>query len=200
MSTKGDLTRQNIVEKAMQLFSVKGYFNTSIDSIVRDAGLTKGGLYGHFRNKEDIWYAVYDECVRIWKRLVFAGVREISDPLERIEKVIENALQNYLGVDVFEGGCFLLNALVDLSGQSSTMTQHVLQGFRAFSELLRSWLEEAEQKGMLKDGLNLGEIATFLVISLNGTAPMYAASRDAAVWRASLAQLHFYINQLRKQH
>ena len=94
----------------------------------------------------------------------------------------------------------MLNALVDLSGQSSTMTQHVLQGFRAFSELLRSWLEEAEQKGMLKDGLNLGEIATFLVISLNGTAPMYAASRDAAVWRASLAQLHFYINQLRKQH
>jgi len=200
MATKGDLTRQNIIEKAMQLFSVKGYYNTSIDSIVKAAGLTKGGLYGHFRNKEDIWYAVYGECVRIWKRIVFAGVRDISDPLERIERVIENALQNYLGVDVFEGGCFLLNALVDLSGQSATMTQHVLQGFRGFSELLRSWLEEAEHQGMLKEGLNLSEIATFLVVSLNGTAPMYAAGRDAAVWRASVAQLHFYINQLRKQH
>lgn len=198
MATKGDLTRKHIIDKSMQLFSVKGYYNTSIDSIVKAAGLTKGGLYGHFRNKEEIWYAVYDECVRIWRRLVFAGVREISDPLARIEKVMENALQNYLGEDVFEGGCFLLNALVDLSGQSSTMTDHVLQGFMRFSELLRSWLEEAEQQGLLQAGLNLGEIATFLVISLNGAAPMYSASRNAAVWRASLAQLHFYINQLRK--
>ena len=200
MSTKGDLTRQRIIEKAMQLFSVKGYYNTSIDSIVKATGLTKGGLYGHFRNKEDIWYAVYDECAKIWRRIVFAGLKEISDPLERIEKVIENALQNYLGVGVFEGGCFLLNALVDLSGQSSTMSNHVLQGFRSFSELLRSWLEEAEQKGMLKEGLNLGEIATFLVIAINGTTPLYSSSKDASVWRASKAQLYFYINQLRKQH
>lgn len=200
MATKGDLTRQNIIEKSMQLFSVKGFYNTSIDSIVKATGLTKGGLYGHFRNKEDIWYAVYDECASIWKRIVFAGVRETPDPLERIGKVIENSLQNYLGVNVFEGGCFLVNALVDLSGQSATMTDHVLKGFRSFSELLRSWLEEAEQQGRLKEGLNLEEIATFLVTAINGATPLYSSTRDASVWRASLAQLHFYINQLSKPH
>ena len=40
-------------------------------------------------------------------------LRRLRDPLARIEKVIENALKNYLGTNVFEGGCFLLNALVD---------------------------------------------------------------------------------------
>jgi TetR/AcrR family transcriptional regulator, transcriptional repressor for nem operon len=198
MATKGDLSRQKIIEKSMQLFSVKGYYNTSIDSIVKATGLTKGGLYGHFRSKEEIWYAVYDECVRIWKRLVFAGIREINDPLERIEKVVENSLQDYLGGDVFEGGCFLLNSLVDVSGQSSAMTDHVLQGFRSFSGLLRSWLEEAEQKGLLQEGLNLGEVATFLTVALNGAAPMYAAGKEAAVWQATMAQLRLYINRLRK--
>ena len=77
MSTKGELTRQKIIEQSMQLFSVKGYFNTSIDSIVKAAGLTKGGLYGHFRNKEEIWYAVYEESVRIWKSVVLNGVRDL---------------------------------------------------------------------------------------------------------------------------
>ena len=123
MTTKGDLTRQHIIEKSMQLFSVKGYFNTSIASIVKATGLTKGGLYGHFRNKQEIWYAVYDECVRIWKSIVFQGVRDISDPLARIERVIENSLKNYLGAGVFEGGCFLLNSLVELAGQSPTMSR-----------------------------------------------------------------------------
>jgi AcrR family transcriptional regulator len=199
MTTKGDLTRQHILEKSTQLFSVQGYFNTSIAGIVKATGLTKGGLYGHFHNKEEIWYAVYDECVRIWKGVVFQGVRHISDPLARIERVLENSLKNYLGAGVFEGGCFLFNALVELAGQAPAMSNHVLKGFKAFSALLRQWLEEAEQKGLLKDGLDFDGIATFLVISLNGAAPLYAASRDPAIWQQTLAQLHFYIKCLSKQ-
>ena len=198
MSTKGDLTRQHIIEKSMQLFSVQGYFNTSIESIVKATGLTKGGLYGHFRNKQEIWYAVYDECVRIWKSIVFQGVRDISDPLARIERVIENSLQNYLGAGVFEGGCFLFNALVELAGQSPAMSDHVLEGFKGFAELLRRWLEEADQQGRFREGLNPDEIAHFMVISLNGAAPLYAASKDPAVWQQTLAQLHFYIESLSK--
>src|SRR3989339_1753136 len=171
MATKGEATRQNIIEKSMQLFSVQGYFNTSIAGIVKATGLTKGGLYGHFRNKQEIWYAVYNECVRIWRDVVFQGVRPISDPVERIERVLENSLKHYLGAGVFEGGCFLFNALVELAGQSPAISNHVLKGFKAFSALLRLWLEEAEQQGLLRDDLNLDGIANFLVISLNGTAP-----------------------------
>jgi hypothetical protein len=131
--------------------------------------------------------------------VVFQGVRDISDPLVRIEKVLENSLKNYLGAGVFEGGCFLFNALVELTGQAPAMSNHVLKGFKAFSALLRLWLEEAEQKGLLRDGLNLDGIATFLVISLNGAAPLYAASRDPAIWQQTLAQLHLYIKCLSKQ-
>jgi TetR/AcrR family transcriptional repressor of nem operon len=198
MATKGDLTRQNILDQSMQLFSVNGYFNTSIADIVKAAGLTKGGLYGHFRNKEEIWYAVHAECVRIWRRIVFQGVREIADPLARLDRVIDNSMKNYLGAGVFEGGCFLLNSLVELAGQDPAMSNHVLEGFKGFAELLRLWLEEAEQQGMLRDGLNLDQIADFLVVALNGAAPLYAASRDPNVWRHTLAQLHFYVNSLRK--
>ena len=198
MATKGDLTRQNIIEKSMQLFSVQGYFNTHIAGIVKATGLTKGGLYGHFRNKQEIWYAVYDECVRTWKSVIFKGVRDISDPLERIKKVIENSMKNYLGAGVFEGGCFLLNSLVELAGQSPTISSHVLKGFQDFTALLRLWLEEAEGQGMLRDGLNLGGIANFMVVSLNGAAPLYAASQDPAVWQQTMAQLYFYLQSLRK--
>jgi TetR/AcrR family transcriptional regulator, transcriptional repressor for nem operon len=198
MSIKGDLTRQHIIEKSMQLFSVHGYFNTTIDGIVKSAGLTKGGVYGHFRNKQEIWYAVYDECVKIWKNIVFEGVRDIPDPLARIERVIENSLKNYLGAGVFEGGCFLLNSLVEHAGQSPGMSTYVLKGFKSFAKLLHLWLEEADQNEMLKGGLNLDQIAQFIVISLNGAAPLYAASKDPAIWQQALAQLHFYIESLKR--
>lgn len=198
MASKGNVTRQNIISTSMQLFSVKGYYHTSIADILDATGLTKGGLYGHFPSKEHIWYAVCDECVKIWKSIVFEGVSDISDPLGRIEKVIENSMKNYLGADLFAGGCFLLNSLVELSGQSSPMSGRVLEGFRKFSDLLCRWLGEAECRGMLREGLDLCETANFITIALNGAAPLYASSKDPAVWKQTISQLHLYIRTLRK--
>ncbi len=198
MASKGMQTRQDIIEKSMQLFSVKGYFNTSVNDILAVTGLTKGGLYGHFRSKEDIWYAVYDKAVTIWRDIVLKGAEEITDPLKRIEKTVENDMKNYLGADVFDGGCFFFNMLVELSGQSSSMAGSILKGFVKFSGLIKDWLKEADQKGMVKEGLDLDEIANFIVIALNGAAPLYAATRDPYVWKQTISQLHYYIDQLRR--
>ena len=198
MAGKGEQTRRNIIERSLQLFSVKGYFNTSVNDILEATDLTKGGLYGHFASKEDIWYSVYDEAVSIWKQNVFKGIRDNSDPLERIETFIENDMRNYLGGDVFDGGCFFLNMLVELSGQSATMSRQILRGFVRLSRLLRTWLEEADSIGMLKEGLNPKEIANFILISLNGAAALYISSRDASILEQTVRQLRFYIHQLKK--
>ncbi|MGD8522813.1 MAG: TetR/AcrR family transcriptional regulator [Desulfobacterales bacterium] len=198
MESKGTRTRRNIIEKSLQLFSVKGFYNTSISDIQEATGLTKGGLYGHFTSKEDIWYAVYDEAVTIWKNIVFKDMRSNTGPLERIVTFIENDLEDYLGSDVFDGGCFFLNMLVELSGQSAAMSKRILSGFVRLSKLMQTWLEEAGKNGMLKEGLDYKEIANFIVISLNGAAALYISSRDALILEQTVNQLQFYIRQLKK--
>ncbi len=65
--------------------------------------------------------------------------------------------------------------------------------------MLRGWLVEAKQQGELKDGAEPEEIATLLVVALNGAAPLFAASRDPAIWRQTLAQLRGYLQNLRKE-
>ncbi len=198
MKNKGFLTRRNIIKKSLQLFSVKGYYNTSIADILEATNLTKGGLYGHFKSKEEIWYAVYEEAVAIWRPLVFNKIREVADPIERIVKIIENDMKDYLGADVFEGGCFFLNMLVELSGQSAAMSRHILRGYVRFSRLMREWLVEAGEKGMLKPKLNYKDIASFIIISLNGASALYTSSRDPNIWKQTTYQLKFYIRQLKK--
>lgn len=198
MSAKGEATRRSIIETSLQVFSVKGYFNTSISDILHATGLTKGGLYGHFKSKEEIWRAVYDEAVTIWRAVAFTGLRSMDDPLERMEQTIENVLLNYLGEDVFDGGCFFVNMLVELSGQSDTMGRRILKGFVGFSKLFQSWLKEAERSNLLKTNLDQREIADFIVTSLNGAATLYMSTRDTAVLRRNNKQLHFYLEQLRR--
>ena len=197
MVTKGVETKQKIINKSLQLFSVKGYYNTSINDILEATNLTKGGLYGHFKSKEDIWYAVYDQAVTIWKDIVFKDIRKIDDPLKRIEKALDNDLQNYLGADVFEGGCFFLNMLVELTGQSNTMGNCILKGIIGFSEVITLWLKEAYEKNMLKPGLNFNEIAKFIVVTINGCAALYPSTRDPEIWKLTLKQIKYYINGLK---
>ena len=197
MSAKGVQTRQDIIEKSLQLFCIKGYYNTSINDILQATGLTKGGVYGHFASKEDLWYAVYEEALRIWRQAVFQGIQSGSDPLQRIQTLIENDLKNKLGKGVFGGSCFFHRMLVELSGQSERMSNQVMKGIEQMTGLLCAWLQQANQKGLLKEGLNFKEIAGYIVIVLNGAAALYASSSDPAILYHTLSQLYFYIHQLK---
>ena len=58
-------TRARIVDSARKLFNQRGFVDVSIDDVMSDAGLTRGGFYNHFSNKEDLLLAsvaAYGEC------------------------------------------------------------------------------------------------------------------------------------------
>lgn len=198
MGEKGDKTRRKIVRTALGLFSVKGFFNTSINDILAEAGITKGCLYGHFPDKEALWRAAYEEASGIWRGIVFQGLREIQDPLERLERFIERDMCDYLGADVFPGGCFFLNMLVDLSGQSKKLSGQVWESYRRTADVLTLWLGEADRRGMLKPGLDHREVSRFILVSLNGAAALYAPTKDSMIWKDTVRQLRSYVRNLRK--
>lgn len=193
MRRSGSDTRQEIVDQAVQLFTLKGYHNTSINDLLAATGLTKGGLYGHFASKEEIWNAAYDRAVEIWSAIVFRGVREVPDPLLRIQRVIEQDLGEYVGGRVFEGGCFFFNLLVELTGQEPAMAARILRGFDGFSARLAGWLAEAQGKGLLRPDANPREIADFLVMALNGATALFSARQDPKVLDQAIRQLRCHL-------
>src|SRR4051794_2156134 len=60
-SSRADVTRRSLITSARALFGEKGYAATSVDEVVRHAGVTKGALYHHFRDKDDLFRAVVEE-------------------------------------------------------------------------------------------------------------------------------------------
>ncbi len=73
-------TRQALLAAARELFAAEGFQATRTEEIVRRAGLTRGALYHHFRDKEDLFRAVYDELTSevassLWRR---SGDRHLS--------------------------------------------------------------------------------------------------------------------------
>jgi AcrR family transcriptional regulator len=82
-----EATRRALLDAARELFAAEGYVDVSIDEICRRARVTKGALYHHFRDKRDLFRAVFEEVEREWADELAALVAEERDPLERIEIV-----------------------------------------------------------------------------------------------------------------
>jgi methylmalonyl-CoA mutase N-terminal domain/subunit len=92
LTPKGDALRDRVFEAALGLFAEKGYHATSVDEILREAGVSKGGFYHHFKSKEDVLYAIKETFADYVRR----GILEIdgndASPSEKIRAVIRMLL------------------------------------------------------------------------------------------------------------
>ncbi len=195
---KGKKTRLMIIDKSLQLFSVKGYHHTSINDILQETNLTKGGLYAHFKSKEHIWHACYDKAVAMWRSIIFKDIRAIANPYERLTLLVERHLLNYVGENIFQGGGFFLNMLIEFSGQSEEKTTQVLEGFTRYSQLIESWIDEAAELGIIHEDVNSKDVGSFIVSSFYGTTVIYTASKDREILLRTVSQLHFFLESLKK--
>ena len=54
MTEKSQKTKKHIIKKVDPIFNSQGYTATSLSEITTAAGLTKGAIYGNFKNKEEL--------------------------------------------------------------------------------------------------------------------------------------------------
>ncbi|GIO07179.1 TetR family transcriptional regulator [Brevibacillus reuszeri] len=80
----GEKTKLHIAEKATELFSQKGYSATSIEDICQATGASKGSLYYHFKNKEQLFLFLlekqYQEFAWLWQQ----KEKEYSTSIEKL--------------------------------------------------------------------------------------------------------------------
>ena len=86
--------REQIKGIALKLFIDNGYSKTTMDEIVQAVGISKGGMYHHFSNKEEIFLELLKDGHEYRKNLVVEYMRENSQ--SRNEKIVEMLLDKIL--------------------------------------------------------------------------------------------------------
>lgn len=67
-------TRESILEAATELFATKGYTKTTLGNVAQKAGVTRGAVYWHFKNKLDVFGALYDRLHTPIFEIIMEGV------------------------------------------------------------------------------------------------------------------------------
>src|SRR4051794_27076976 len=79
---RGEATRAALVAAARGLFAERGYGAVGTEEVVRRAGVTRGALYHHFRDKRDLFRAVYEETELEIVASIGARMEGVADPME----------------------------------------------------------------------------------------------------------------------
>ena len=81
-------TKRRIFDTAMKLFAEKGYSETSVEEITAVTGIAKGTLYYHFAKKEDIFYFLTDEGMKLLKNSIELKAYKKETATEKLKEIV----------------------------------------------------------------------------------------------------------------
>lgn len=85
---EAEVTRKQLLEAAVHVFSKKSYAATRLEDIADEAGVTRGAIYWHFGNKKELFIAIFKERVDPFFEIINEILQEDLRPLQKIEKIL----------------------------------------------------------------------------------------------------------------
>lgn len=177
---RGDQTRRNLVDAGRTLFVEGGYFNTSIGDLVAVSGVgTRGAFYHHFKDKAELFRAVFEEVERDLTLRSLASPPRGADPWERLSAGLHGFLESALEPEVQR--VMLLDGPVVLGWQ----TLRAIQESNSIA-LINEMVREAIAEGVI-DEQPVGELTHMVVAAVEEGALLVAHAKQPAQARRRAA-------------
>jgi TetR/AcrR family transcriptional repressor of nem operon len=171
--------KDRIIHESLRQFSTKGYMSTSINDILASVGTSKGGLYNHFKSKEDLFFAALSEARKIWRQRNLAGLDQVARPLDKIKKILANYRDHYLAdSENFPGGCVFVALAVELNDQQPHLAKEVNEGFKRFKGMIKRLLDQEQAAGHLKNGIDSAVLAEMVFSGILGACVAYTSDKS----------------------
>ena len=189
--------KETIVHESMKLFSLNGFLNTSIQDILSAANTSKGGFYNHFSSKEDLFFQVLNEGRKIWREKNLYGIDEISDPIDKIIKLLQNYKNRYLlDAEKFPGGCIFIMFAVELGDVRPHLAKEVQKGFSGLKSMLKRLLDEGHSPAAAYNGNQTDAITEIIFNGMLGASLSYSVDRSREALDKSINALIDYLNNI----
>lgn len=191
---KGKITRNFIIEKAATIFNKNGYAGSSMSSLMKETGLQKGGIYNHFKNKEEIVLEAFDYSIKKHNYAVYESYKHKKGALEKIHAIIK-FYESYPLNPIIEGGCPIVNTAVDADNTNPELKMRVKNVLTGWISNLSFLIREGQKNGEFKTSINVENIASYIVTTLQGSVVVARSFEDYSYMENIIKQLFEFVDQ-----
>lgn len=172
---EAEQTRQAVLQAALTNFSTRGYSATTLDHIAQTAGVTRGAIYWHFKNKKDLFaqlMQVYSEeyaaltvnAIQKGGSFEEIGKRVMTEPLSIIEQRPDLA-------DFIDLANFKITDIAELA----EVRQGAIQSSQMLIEQVVGFMEMGITQGALRNTIDPRKTALSYLAALNGLIYLWIA-------------------------
>jgi len=165
-------TRDKIIQQSSELFNTYGYHGCSLSHIMEATQLKKGGIYNHFKNKDEIAVEAFNyNYNRVLKRFR-DKLNQDKTSLDKLNSIIEVFVSFVDDPMVKGGGCPIFNTAMDSTNTHPELKAKAQEGIKGLKKYIEIKLEEGIEAGEFRPDIKIKQVSTLLVATLEGAIIM----------------------------
>ena len=186
-------TKTKLLNAALGTIRAKGYSATSVDDLCREAGVTKGAFFHHFKTKEDLGV----EAANYWSETTSsffakAPYQTISDPFDRLLGYIDFRKEILQGT-LPEFTCFVGTMVQEAFESHPALREACGQSIRAHAESLEPMIEAAIKSRRITPDWTARSLALHTQAVIQGAFILAKANNNADLAAESITHLRRYL-------
>ncbi len=193
--SKASRTRQFIIDKSAPVFNTQGYAGTSLKDLTKATGLTKGALYGNFRDKEEIAGAVFQYSMDRVRDAARVKMGKSEKCKEKLLSLLDFYAQ-YVFNSPIPGGCPIMNNAVEADDYHSTIRKAVVTEMRKTTTSISELLEQGIKRGEFKRDIKPGELALLFFCSIEGAIVVSRVSSSDVAMKLVVSHCKNIVEQI----
>ena len=178
MARNPEHTKQLIIEKALPIFNTKGYNAASISDITSATGITKGAIYGNFKNKDEVATAAFERGVEIVAGEISKRVRSQNNAPDKLNAIID-FYEEYLSKPPIPGGCPVLNSSIEADDSLPFLRSKVIRSIALLKDSLIKMINRGVREGQIKPDVDAEEFANFFYATVEGAISVSRIEGDS---------------------
>ena len=178
MISKSEKTTKYIIKTVAPIFNRNGYAATSMSDLTAATGLTKGAIYGNFKNKEELAIKSFNFSVNQVLKSISKHQNKNKLPLQKLY-LITDFYKNYYNFSKKLGGCPILNNGVDAKNQNTNLHNEVVLIINKTQTNIAKLIEQGIKNGVIKRTVNSKKFAKRLYSHIQGAVFMAFTMNEA---------------------
>lgn len=192
-------TMHRMQVKGLELFYQQGYYNTSVDDILKSLSLSKGAFYHHFQSKEDFFISIIQNLIvqKVYAMLI-EPVGKYEDPFRAIEASFDNALET-AEHNIADHGFILSNFITEFNRRNPEITKYLRDIYKVWEVNLVSILQKGKTDGYLARHVDSEAVANYLISSFIGIRTLMVEGNAKVLRYQYIQQLRSYLKSLQEK-
>ena len=188
MARPAEFDRNDVLDKAMDVFWRTGYTATSVTDLVNATHLKPGSLYGAFTSKRGLFLEVIDNYAN-------RSLTRISECMEQSDSAIDaisfffRRLCQEMECDKIGKGCLMVNTLLELATEDDGIREKVTEYLNRIEHYFYISLENSRLKGEIKIDTDCDSLAKMLMTGIWGLRVMSTTRPDPIIYSGIVSHL-----------